>query len=730
MHHPPKHLHLPIYANRIVCIILILCTTQIAKSQKNQANNWFFGDHYGLNFSNGEPQTDYTSSIYTYEACTTVSDEAGELLFYTNGGGRANQAISGLIWNKNHEIMEGGNLGFELGGGYSAAQGAISFQKPGSENVYCLITVDEIESVSDGNLSTGKGCQYFEIDMDANAGLGAVLPNHQKLMPTAFEYMGATIHSGCEDYWLIVPTGYYLLEEDPAVADSFYVFRVTESGPALTHITPMPEGYANLYDEYGFVKITPDGKRFTCGSMLYDFDNTTGGIEFNMSLLDEIGLTEIAPRGFSSNSRFLYKFSTIVLDSVSQLTIAQYDLDEPDLEESGEIIGQEILTKFAVVGSPQIAPDGKLYFLIQEGYFTSPTTLAVIENPNEKGLGANPNYNKLTISNVPDNRFLSFGNFPDNIFKYEPVIPYELGEDVEVPCDELEPIDLFGPEDMDAYLWSTGSTEQNITTTEAGVYWVEFWEGCEMGVDTLVVAVTNDLFDIDLGVDTTFCQDESWLLNPELVSNATYLWQDGATSFEYEIVEPGLYWLEIQQGNCIAKDSITILYDSSPSVDMGPDLVICDGEEIRIFPSSNNALSFEWQDGSTRPFLDASEKGTYQITVRNECGTATDELELNVFQCDPCEIFVPNAFSPNNDGYNDAFQVLSDCEFFKFEFQIFDRWGNQVYGSENIEESWDGFLKGQFCPTAVYAYILKIEWLNKFGIPTEKVQTGDILLIR
>lgn len=730
MHPSTKQLQQYRHAIKTICILFILCLSQRATSQKIQANNWFFGDHYGLNFSNGNPQTDYNSSIYTYEACTTVSDMEGNLLFYTNGGGRANQAISGLVWNKNHEIMEGGNLGFELGGGYSAAQGAVAFKKPGNQNIYCLITVDEFESISNSDLPDGKGCQYFEIDMDANGGLGEVLPNHQKLMPTSFEYMGATMHASCEDYWLIAPTGHYALEDDPSIADSFYVFRITETGPLLTHIIPMPEGRPDTPDEYGLIKITPDGKHFTCGSHLYTFDNETGDIEHKLSLLDEIGMTEIGPRGFSSNSRYLYQFNSLTFDSTVQLTINQYDLSESEFMESGELIGQIILAEYTIIGSPQLAPDGKLYFLIQEGSFTSPTTLAVIENPNVKGIGANPNYNLLTISNVPDNRFLSFGNFPDNIFKYDPTIPHDLGEDIEIACELLDSVSLVGPENMDTYLWSTGSLEQNITASEPGVYWIEFWVDCEMGADTLVVALTNDLFEVDLGEDTTFCQNETWLLEPELISDATYLWQDGTSTFEYEIIDPGIYWLEVQQKHCVAIDSITIYNDLPPQVNMGPDLVICENEEIRIFPTSTRALSFEWQDGSTKPYFDANEKGTYQLTVSNECGSDTDELILNVFQCDPCNIFVPNAFSPNKDGSNDGFQVLSNCEFIQFDLQIYDRWGNQVYGSINQQDTWDGLLKGRDCPTGVYAFILKIKWLNKFGIPQDNVQTGDILLIR
>ena len=721
---PQKYLFL------ILCFVSLGTATSL-EAQKRQANHWYFGDHYGLHFSNGFAETDYSSSIYTYESCTTISNKEGKLLFYTNGGGRSNQAICGHIWNRNHEIMEGGDLGYEMGGGYSAAQGVVAFQKPGTADVYCMMTVDEFEtiSVSPTTFPEGKGCSYFEIDMAANNGLGAVTVQNQKLMQPAFEYMSATIHANCEDYWVIAPTGYWAIADDPNEADSFYVFQITENGPLNPQVFPMPEGKPNIADEYGFMKITPDGSRFRCGSHLYDFDNSTGTISYGMNLLDSIGLERTDHLGFSSNSRFLYQFRKTIQDTINKLIISQYDLEDSDFQESGELIGQTILSEHSIVGMPQLAPDGKLYFLLQEDFFNAPTRLAVIENPNVKGLGCQPNYNVLTISNFPDQRFLSFGNFPDNIFKYDPVITHDLGADITLNCEAVDSIDLFGPDAMDCYLWSNGAMTQNIRVVDAGVYWVEFWDDCTMGVDSMILTIRNELFEIDLGDDVTLCEQASLVLEGPLLADASYLWQDGSANMDLEITEAGSYWLQMQVADCIDRDTLLVTQDFLPVIDLGEDELICEGEEIRLNTNVDYSLSYEWQDGTTQSFLMASAPGTYGVTVTNDCGTATDEMELTVVSCKACKLYIPNAFSPNDDGYNDSYQTFSNCQMSYYDIQIFDRWGSQVYGSQNQEESWDGNLKGIPCLPAVYAFILHYEWQDQNGIPIREVVTGDIALL-
>jgi gliding motility-associated-like protein len=68
------------------------------------------------------------------------------------------------------------------------------------------------------------------------------------------------------------------------------------------------------------------------------------------------------------------------------------------------------------------------------------------------------------------------------------------------------------------------------------------------------------------------------------------------------------------------------------------------------------------------------------------------------------EIYVPNSFSPNNDGNNDDFGIKLIGEFERFELIIFNRWGEQLFVSRNPDERWDGFYMGELVPNGVYFY--------------------------
>jgi len=95
--------------------------------------------------------------------------------------------------------------------------------------------------------------------------------------------------------------------------------------------------------------------------------------------------------------------------------------------------------------------------------------------------------------------------------------------------------------------------------------------------------------------------------------------------------------------------------------------------------------------------------------------------------CD-CSVYVPNAFTPNNDGKNDIFRPITDCPDAKFLFRIFDRWGQLVYEEINSSLSgWDGFFKGTPAPGGVYTWSVK---LLTAGNVNDKVYSGNVLLIR
>ncbi|MCB9081878.1 MAG: gliding motility-associated C-terminal domain-containing protein [Lewinellaceae bacterium] len=96
-----------------------------------------------------------------------------------------------------------------------------------------------------------------------------------------------------------------------------------------------------------------------------------------------------------------------------------------------------------------------------------------------------------------------------------------------------------------------------------------------------------------------------------------------------------------------------------------------------------------------------------------------------------CQIYIPNAFSPNGDGRNDGFRPFPgvECTFSSYDLKVFDRWGALVFAANNIDQEWDGEYKGEPAPASVYLYVLTYT-LEGEGRPIRQVETGDLALLR
>lgn len=102
-----------------------------------------------------------------------------------------------------------------------------------------------------------------------------------------------------------------------------------------------------------------------------------------------------------------------------------------------------------------------------------------------------------------------------------------------------------------------------------------------------------------------------------------------------------------------------------------------------------------------------------------------------------CNVFVPNAFTPNGDGINDKFTIKSsdNCEYSSFTMKIFDRWGRMVYSTETPSQdlSWDGTFDGQELEQGVYIWDIqaKVMSLNDPTADPEIInRQSTVVLIR
>jgi len=96
-----------------------------------RTQNWYFGDKAGLSFATDPPTPLTDGAMSTVEGCATISDTAGNLLFYTNGV---------TVWNKNHQVLQNGT---GLKGDPSSTQSAIIIPQPGNDSVYFIFTTTD-----------------------------------------------------------------------------------------------------------------------------------------------------------------------------------------------------------------------------------------------------------------------------------------------------------------------------------------------------------------------------------------------------------------------------------------------------------------------------------------------------------------------------------------------------------------------------------------------------------
>jgi gliding motility-associated-like protein len=117
------------------------------------------------------------------------------------------------------------------------------------------------------------------------------------------------------------------------------------------------------------------------------------------------------------------------------------------------------------------------------------------------------------------------------------------------------------------------------------------------------------------------------------------------------------------------------------------------------------------------------------VIVYNEFCQISDSVFIEVKDvfCDKNRIIIPNAFSPNEDNKNDYYRIIDENGIItSFKLEIFNRLGEKVYSSENVNDKWDGYFKGVLLTTQIFSYYLEIECIGEKNL----FEKGNVSLIR
>jgi gliding motility-associated-like protein len=152
--------------------------------------------------------------------------------------------------------------------------------------------------------------------------------------------------------------------------------------------------------------------------------------------------------------------------------------------------------------------------------------------------------------------------------------------------------------------------------------------------------------------------------------------------------------------------------------------MICPGNSFILNPTLNPAWQIKWQDGTSNPTYTVKQPGTYSLSATNNCGTTQDDI---IVSKGICKVYVPSAFTPNNDGLNDLFRVTGTEVISEFELMIFNRWGELIFKTTDKTKGWDGKLKGASLSTGTFVYLLKYK--DNTSGKSESLK-GTVVLIR
>lgn len=176
------------------------------------------------------------------------------------------------------------------------------------------------------------------------------------------------------------------------------------------------------------------------------------------------------------------------------------------------------------------------------------------------------------------------------------------------------------------------------------------------------------------------------------------------------------------EGQCFTeKASVRIIVHPSPVVKAGPGTETLAGTTYQLQATAgNDVVKWDWSpstyldcSGCAAPKATPLEPMNYTVTVTNSHGcVASDTVSIKIF-CSDSRIFIPNGFTPNNDGLNDRFAVKGQGITMLNHLRIYDRWGNVIFERSNLrmgdrKAEWDGTYKGARVPMGTYAYIIEM----------------------
>lgn len=301
--------------------------------------------------------------------------------------------------------------------------------------------------------------------------------------------------------------------------------------------------------------------------------------------------------------------------------------------------------------------------------------------------------------------------------------PLDLGNDLRF-CNGLQKTITAGS-GFSTYQWNTGAATNAIEVSSSGKYWVTATsaEGCVLR-DTVLVTVIPDPA-VPLNKTPYLCEGETRILDAG--DYAGYQWSTGENSREIIVSATGSYAVAVTDADgCIGKDTVLIsAIKSNPANFLPADTTICKFGKLEIAPDGNYS-TYRWSTGSTTPAILVKSPADYWLTVTDAFGcVGSDTIAVAPVDC-LAGVYVPNAFTPNNDGKNGYFKPIVNGDIVAYEFSIYNRFGQKIFTTKVPGQGWDGSIHGILQDSNTFIWTC----IYQFRDQSVKQEKGNFLLLR
>ncbi len=507
--------------------------------EMKQAGLWYFGVFAGIDFTSGNAlaETSQPDVFQTPISPAVIADSSGNILFMTTGKS---------VYNKNFNEMASG-----LFGHFSCTQPAIIIPKPGSPDVFFIITSDSYRNI-DGD----KGLNYTVVDMSLNYGQGNIVSMNNNLIPDGMDgRLTAVKHANGEDYWLI---------SHKWGSAEFCVFRISSGGIDANFVSStIGSAHSGNNDLLGFMKSSPDGNRLAVTLFeskiveFFNFNRQTGQVSSaNTSPSTYDGIYGLE---FSQDNSKAYittlDYANFIPAFPSELI--QFDLTSSDI--FGTATSVAVSTDGFRYAGLQLGIDGRIYMAKSINTANHSPTLGVIYKTNREGMACNFHL----LDGTPDTEFSlggneSFWGLP-NVVQSFVDYPHFLYDSICI--GDMSIFSITNQANIEDASWDfndaagTSNTANYLEPThvfsDEGQYQVSVTETYG-GIDyTYTESVSVwPLPEVDFGMDTIyiFKGDAAKLSVGDQYS--AYLWSTGSTNSEIFVSSPGQYWVEVQNYQC------------------------------------------------------------------------------------------------------------------------------------------------------------------------------------